>query len=116
MDAERWEAQEEEGKSVMAGFLCYTAETRLPGWLRSKESACNAQDAGEAAGSIPELGRSPGRGHSNPLQYSRVQNPWSEEPGRLQSIGSHRVGNASSHRACVHGRNQHNILKELSSN
>ena len=27
------------------------------------------------AGSIPALGRSPGRGHSNPLQYSCLENP-----------------------------------------
>ena len=26
-------------------------------------------------GSIPELGRSPGRGHGNPLQYSCRENP-----------------------------------------
>ena len=36
-----------------------------------KESACNAGDLG----SIPELGRSPGRGHGNPLQYSCLENP-----------------------------------------
>ena len=36
-----------------------------------KESACNAGDLG----SIPGLGRSPGRGHSNPLQYSCLENP-----------------------------------------
>ena len=27
---------------------------------------------------------------------------WSEEPGRLQSIGSHRVGHSSSDLACMH--------------
>ena len=26
-------------------------------------------------GSIPELGRSPGGGHGNPLQYSYLENP-----------------------------------------
>ena len=35
-----------------------------------KESACNAGDLG----SIPELGRSPGGGHGNPLQYSCLKN------------------------------------------
>jgi len=38
-------------------------------------------------GSIPGLGRSPGGGHGNPLQYSCLENPH-EEPGGLQSIGS----------------------------
>ena len=36
-----------------------------------KKSACNAGDVG----SIPCLGRSPGRGHGNPLQYSWLENP-----------------------------------------
>ena len=49
-----------------------------------KESACNAEDSGLAPGS----GRSPGEGNGNPLQYSCLENPWTEEPGRLQSMGS----------------------------
>ena len=34
-------------------------------------------DAGDLrdSGSIPGLGRSPGEGHSNPLQYSCLENP-----------------------------------------
>ena len=35
-----------------------------------KESACNAGDLG----SIPELGRSPGGGHGNPLQSFGLEN------------------------------------------
>ena len=40
----------------------------------SKESACNATNIGDV-GSIPRLGRSPGEGHGNPLQYSFWENP-----------------------------------------
>ena len=36
-----------------------------------KASACNAGDSG----SIPGLGRSPGEGNGNPLQYSCLENP-----------------------------------------
>ena len=36
----------------------------------SRESTCNAGDLD----SIPELGRSPGGGHGNPLQYSCLEN------------------------------------------
>ena len=36
-----------------------------------KESTCNAGDLG----SIPGLGRGPGEGHGNPLQYSCLENP-----------------------------------------
>lgn len=37
----------------------------------SKESACNAEDLG----SNPDLGRSPGGGHGNPLHDSFLENP-----------------------------------------
>ena len=33
-----------------------------------------------------------GEGNGTPLQYSCLENPWAEEPGRLQSMGSQRVG------------------------
>ena len=48
-----------------------------------KESACSARDPG----SIPGLGRSPKEGNGKPLQYSYLGNPWTEEPGTLQSMG-----------------------------
>ena len=35
------------------------------------------------ASSIPGLGRSPGGGLGNPLQYSCLENPMDEDPGRL---------------------------------
>ena len=37
-------------------------------------SACNAGDAGDVD-LIPGLGRSPGEGHGNPLQYSCQKSP-----------------------------------------
>ena len=43
-----------------------------------KNLSVNAEDAGDA-GSIPELGRSPGGGHGNPLQYSCLENPMERE-------------------------------------
>ena len=43
----------------------------FPGGSDSKEFTCNAEDLG----SVPGLGRSPGGGHSNPLQYSCLENP-----------------------------------------
>ena len=53
-----------------------------------KESACNAGDLGLILG----LGRSPGEGNGNPLQYFCLRISWTEEPGRLQPMGSQRVG------------------------
>ena len=43
----------------------------FPGGSDSKASACNAGDPG----SIPGLGRSPGGGNGNLLQYSCLENP-----------------------------------------
>ena len=43
----------------------------FPGGSIGKESACSAGDLGL----IPMLGRSPGGGHGNPLQYYRLENP-----------------------------------------
>ena len=43
----------------------------FPGGSDDKDSACSAGDLG----SIPGLGRSPGRGHGNPLQCSCLENP-----------------------------------------
>ena len=50
-----------------------TASERIKylGGSDGKESACNAGDPG----SIPGLGRSPGEGNDNPLQYSCLENP-----------------------------------------
>ena len=83
----------------------------FPDGSAGEESSCNVGDLG----SIPGLGRSPGDGKGYPLQYSVRENsmdytvhaekatathsstlawtiPWTEEPGRLQSMGSQRVG------------------------
>ena len=51
-----------------------------------KDPPANTGDVRDA-GSIPGSGRSPGGGYGNPLQYSCLENPWTEEPGGLQSIG-----------------------------
>ena len=52
-------------------FRVYVHVSGLPQWLRGKESAYNAEDVGL----IPGLGRSPGEGNGNPLQYSCLENP-----------------------------------------
>ena len=66
-----------------------------------KNTPANAGDVRDA-GSIPGLGRSPGGGHGNPLQYSCLENPRTEEPVRLQTIGSQRVRHDWSDLACMH--------------
>ena len=60
----------------------------FPGGSDGKASVYNAGDPG----SIPGLGRSSGKGNGNPLQYYCLENLWTEELDRLQSMGSQRVG------------------------
>ena len=69
------------GGKESAGLI-NTFTLGFPGGSDGKESDCNAGDLG----SIPESGRSPGRGNDNPLQHSCLGNSWTEESGRLQSI------------------------------
>ena len=57
----------------------YEESRGFPSSPVGKESSCNAGDPGL----IPGLGKSPGEGNGNPLQYSCLENPWTEEPGRL---------------------------------
>jgi len=46
-----------------------------------KNLLANAGDIKRDRGdSTPELGRSPGGGNGTPLQYSCLENPWTEEP------------------------------------
>ena len=52
-----------------------------------KNPPASAGDVGFISG----LGRFPGGGNGNLLQYSHLENPWTEEPGGLQSMGSQRV-------------------------
>ena len=63
--------------------LSSTLNGGFSGGSDGKESVCSVGDLGL----IPGSGRSPGGGHGNPLQYSCLENPWTEEPGRLQSMG-----------------------------
>ena len=49
-------------------MMVYT-QASFPGSSAGKESACNAGDLG----SIPGLGKYPGGGHGNPLQYSCLE-------------------------------------------
>ena len=55
-------------------FVQIRGEKWASWWLSNKASACSAGAAGDL-GLIPGLGRSPGGGRGNPLQYSCLENP-----------------------------------------
>ena len=60
----------------------------FPGGSDGKASACNAADLGL----IPGSGRSPGEEMAIHFSTLAWKVPWMEEPDRLQSMGSQRVG------------------------
>ena len=70
------------------------------GGADGKEFTCNAGDLG----SIPELGRSPGGRHGNPLQYSCLKNPQGQRSlvgysswGRKESDMTEQLNTATKH-------------------
>ena len=67
-----------------------------------KNQAANAGDVRDA-GSIPGSGRSPGRGHGNPLQYSCLGNPMDRE---AWGATVHRIAKSQTelkhHSTCTH--------------
>ena len=79
-----------------------TRNQGLPWWLSGKASACDAGATGDL-GSIPGMGRSPGRGHGSPPQCSCLENPkdrgawWATVCGvaeltRLKRLSTHTPG------------------------
>ena len=61
----------------------------FPGGSDGNESACNSGNPGLVTG----LQRSSEEWNGHPLQYSCWEIPWTEEPGRLQSMGlQQRIG------------------------
>ena len=71
----------------------------IPSGSVVKNLPANAGVSGDA-GSIPVLGRSPGEGNGNPFQYSCLEIPWTEEPGRLTVHGAAKSQTLSTH-ACA---------------
>ena len=63
----------------------------FPGGSVGKESTCSARDS-LTRGSTPWSGRSLGGGHATHSCILAWRIPWTEEPGRLHSIGLQRAG------------------------
>ena len=65
-------------------------DSGFPGGSDGKESTWNAEDPG----SIPGSGRSPGEEMTAYSSIPAWKVPLTEEPGRLQSMGSQTVGHS----------------------
>ena len=63
----------------------------FPGGTSGKEPTCQCKRCRDS-GSIPGLGRSPGGGNGNLLQYSFLEDSMTEETGMLEATGSQRTG------------------------
>ena len=70
----------------------------FPGGSEGKESACNAEDTGDAS-SVPGLRRSPGEGQGNPVQYTCLENPTDRRACRATV---HRVAESDTIEATEH--------------
>ena len=81
-------APNHEFPSLQKGGLVRTQVTIFPGGSAGKASAYNVGDPG----SIPGVGRSPGEGNGNPLQYPCSENPMDREAwGRKESDTTERL-------------------------
>ena len=89
------------GRSLEKGSATHSSILGFPWCSDGKESTCNAGDLS----SIPGLERSPGEGngytHSSILAW-RI--PWTEEPGRLQSMESHKESDMTKQLSLSKGR------------
>ena len=61
--------------SDLCGDLFYKGTNPIPGGSNGKEFTCNAGNLGL----IPGLGKCPGEGNGNPLQYSCLENSTDRE-------------------------------------
>ena len=69
--------------AVLFPVLLISLTDWFPDTSAIKNPPCNAGDTRL----IPVSGRFPAGGNGNPLQYSCLENSWTEEPGGLQFIG-----------------------------
>ena len=65
-------------------YILFHSSLFLVTRLEVKDPPANAKDIRDV-GLIPALGRSPGEGHGNPLQYSCLENP--TDIGAWQATG-----------------------------
>ena len=73
---------------ILRSLQQLTMPPGFPDGSDGKESTCNAG----VLSSIPGLGRPPGEGMATHSSIVAWRIPWTEESGRLQSIGSQKAG------------------------
>ena len=74
------------GKKVLAWV-----KTGLPRWSSVVKSPPGIAGDKRDKGPTPGSGRFPGGGRGNPLQYSCLENPWTEEPAGYSPWGHSQI-------------------------
>ena len=64
--------KKEQNCAILETWICLETFIGFPGGASGKEPTCQCR---RHKSLIPGLGRSPGGGHGNPLQYSCLENP-----------------------------------------
>ena len=75
----------------LRGSLSILVDHTLPGGAVVKNPPTNVDDVRDV-GLVPGSGRSPGVGNGTHSSILAWEIPWTEEPDRLQSMGSQKVG------------------------
>ena len=76
-----------------------------------------AQEGGDTCIIMAVVWQKPWRRAWEPIPvFLPGESPWTEEPDRLQFMGSQRVRRTEQLSTAQHGRNQHNIIKQFSFN
>ena len=70
-----------------------------------KNPLANAREVRDGSSILGSWEDPPEGRHGNPLPYPCLENPWTEKPDGLQSMGSQRVGHDGSNLA-QHGTNK----------
>ena len=83
----------------------------FPNWCSGKESACQCRRCKRLRFS-PWMGRSPGVGNGNPSETLTWKIPWTEEPGRIQSVGLQRGAHSWARGAWLLQRAGHDCTTE----
>ena len=78
-------------RACIATVLFSSVLVFMGGFSGGSDSKASVYNAGDRC-SIPGLGRSPGEGIATHSSILAWKIPWMEEPGKLQSMGSQRVG------------------------
>ena len=110
---------DDEGQGILVCCSPWVTKSHMTEWLNNwvsgKEPACQCRRHKRCKFS-PRVGKIPWSRASNPLSILAWRIPWTEEPGRLQSMGSQSIGHHWSNLAHILACSATNTVTILHSN